>query len=176
MNNKFLPKGSLQIPKEVNRWNRQGNQPWYLYVKTAKKARKLLRIICKCRLTVYFFCEKIYSQFEIISAPVHCDVRSQTSVDRGLDFQWQEPHLLHVASIHCSTVICHHVTLLLRNVACDCCFRLSEQSLHTHFPSREETIEQRPSNLTDDYEMELLYEYDLEFCAQIIHPPKQTIT
>lgn len=99
MNNKFLPKGSLQIPKEVNRWNRQGNQPWYLYMKTAKKARQLLRILCKCRLTVYFFWEKIYSQFEIISVPVHCDVRSQTSVDRGLDFQWQVPHLLHVASI-----------------------------------------------------------------------------
>ena len=58
-----------------------------------------------------------------------------------------------------------------------CCLRFdSEQSLHTHSPSREETIEQRPSYLTYDYEMELLYKYDLEFCAQIIHPPKQTKT
>ena len=52
--------------------------------------------------------------------------------------------------------------------------RLSEQSLHTHSPSREETVEQRPSYLTYDCEMELLYEYDLEFCTRIIHPPKQT--
>ena len=50
--------------------------------------------------------------------------------------------------------------------------RLSEQSLHAHSPSREETIEQRPSYLTYDYEMELLYENDLEFCAQIIPSPE----
>ena len=54
-----------------------------------------------------------------------------------------------------------------------CCLRFdSEQSLHTHSPSREETIEY----LTYYYEMELLYEYDLGFCAQIIRSPKQTTT
>ena len=59
-----------------------------------------------------------------------------------------------ISFYYCSTVICHHVTILLRNVTCDCRFRLSEQSLHTHSPSREETIEQRPSYLTYDYDME----------------------
>lgn len=54
-------------------------------MKTAKKAKKL-RILCKCGDCI-FFGEKIYSLFEIKSVPVHCDVRPQTSVDTGIDFQ-----------------------------------------------------------------------------------------
>lgn len=51
--------------------------------KKGKKTENTLQVCTNC----IFFGEKIYSLFEIISAPVHCDVRPQTSVDTGIDFQ-----------------------------------------------------------------------------------------
>ena len=149
----------------------QTGQPTMVFIhensKKGKKTENTLQVWTNC----IFFGEKIYSLFEIVNVPVHCDVRPQTSVDTGIDFQWQVPPESIRFIVQPWSVVTwpFYYAMLLA-------IRLSEQSLHTHSPSREETIEQRPSYLTYDYEMELLYEYDLEFCAQIIHPPKQTKT
>ena len=51
--------------------------------KKGKKTENTLRVWTNC----IFFGEKIYCLFEIKSVPVHCDVRPQTSVDTGIDFQ-----------------------------------------------------------------------------------------
>lgn len=65
----------------------QTGQPTVVFIhehsKKGKKTENTLQVWTNC----IFFGEKIYSLFEIISAPVHCDVRPQTSVDTGIDFQ-----------------------------------------------------------------------------------------
>ena len=47
--------------------------------KKGKKTENTLQVWTNC----IFFGEKIYSLFEIVNVPVHCDFRPQTSVDTG---------------------------------------------------------------------------------------------
>lgn len=65
----------------------QTGQPTMVFIhenrKKGKKTENTLQVWTNC----IFFGEKIYCLFEIISVPVHCDVRPQTSVDTGIDFQ-----------------------------------------------------------------------------------------
>ena len=65
----------------------QTGQPTMVFThensKKGKKTENTLQVWTNC----IFFGEKIYSLFEIVNVPVHCDFRPQTSVDTGIDFQ-----------------------------------------------------------------------------------------